>query len=402
MTSQSKIIDKTDRIHAVDMLRAIAIAGIVMIHFIEHLNFYLFPEPSGPLMAKIDAVVWDTIFFLLAGKMYAIFSLLFGFSFFIQFYNAAKRNIDFSVRFIWRMVILFCLGLIDLCFYNGDILCVYAVCGILIIPFFKSSNKVLFATIVFFFMQPVEIIYILLGLINPDTKPLDLGSGPLFGAILPAQSDGALSDVAVAGLRYGLTINFTWAIEHGRMTQTICLFLLGLYLGRKNFFRNEGSNGVVWKKILLAGTVSFVILLPLYLFLPERITNTCIKNSLSIMLDMWKNFSMMLMIVTSLLLLYYNTSLNRFLNKLTPYGKMSLTNYIGQSIVGSLVFYNWGLGLYQHLGHTSSLILGILFILIQYSFSVWWLKTHRRGPFEEIWSRATKWNPNFFGGIIGR
>ena len=81
------------RIDVADILRGIAIGGIVLIHFIEHLNFYLFPEPSSPFMATLNQNVWDTTFFLLAGKMYAIFSMLFGLSFFIQHDNQAADDV---------------------------------------------------------------------------------------------------------------------------------------------------------------------------------------------------------------------------------------------------------------------------------------------------------------------
>ena len=80
------------RIDVADVLRGIAIGGIVLIHFIEHLNFYSFPEPSSPFWAGMNKVVWDTTFYLLAGKMYAIFATLFGLSFFIQHDNQAQKG----------------------------------------------------------------------------------------------------------------------------------------------------------------------------------------------------------------------------------------------------------------------------------------------------------------------
>ena len=95
------------RIDVADILRGIAIGGIVLIHFIEQLNFYLFREPSTPFMGTLNHAVWETTFFLLAGKMYAIFSLLFGLSFFIQHDNQAQKGVDFRPRFLWRMVLLF-------------------------------------------------------------------------------------------------------------------------------------------------------------------------------------------------------------------------------------------------------------------------------------------------------
>ena len=99
------------RIDVADILRGIAIGGIVLIHFIEQLNFYHFPEASSQTMAAINQGVWDTTFFLLAGKMYAIFSMLFGLSFFIQHDNQAQAGVDFRPRFLWRMVLLMLFGL---------------------------------------------------------------------------------------------------------------------------------------------------------------------------------------------------------------------------------------------------------------------------------------------------
>lgn len=189
------------RIDIADILRGIAIAGIILIHFIEQLNFYNFPEPKNELWASINSAVWDTTFFLLAGKMYAIFALLFGLSFFIQHDNQAQKGIDFRPRFAWRMVLLMLFGLFDLMFYNGDILFVYAVCGLLIIPLIRASDKVIWFFIALMLLQPVELAYMIAGIIDPTTHPLNLGSMKYFGAVMVAQEHGNIIDVAVAGLK---------------------------------------------------------------------------------------------------------------------------------------------------------------------------------------------------------
>ena len=158
------------RIDVADILRGIAIAGIILSHFIEQLNFYCFPEPKNEFWAAVNTAVWDTTFFLLAGKMYAIFAMLFGLSFFIQHDNQAQKGIDFRPRFAWRMVLLFMFGLFDLLFYNGDILAVYAACGFLIIPLIRASDKVIMAFMAIFLLQPVELGYIISGLIDPPPR----------------------------------------------------------------------------------------------------------------------------------------------------------------------------------------------------------------------------------------
>lgn len=377
------------RIDVADILRGIAIGGIVLIHFIEQLNFYIFPEPSSELMAKVNECVWDSIFFLLAGKMYAIFSMLFGLSLFIQHDNQAQLGVDFRPRFVWRMVLLMLFGLFDLLFYNGDILTLYAVCGVLVLPFVRASNRVLLGATILFALQPIEIAYIVMGLFDASTTSLDLGSSELFKAILPAQAEGSWLDVAQKGIEKGFLVNYTWAIEHGRATQTIFLFLLGIFIGRKRLFYDEGNNITIWKRILVASLCAFAVLFPLYKIVPDMVDVASIKQSLSVMLNMWKNLAMMFVYVSGVVLLYYRTSARNILIKIAPYGKMSLTNYLTQSIVGGFVFYNWGLGMYRYSGHASSLLLGVLCVALQYIFCRWWLSRHSHGPFEALWRKLT-------------
>ena len=377
------------RIDVADILRGIAIGGIVLIHFIEQLNFYIFPEPSSELMAKVNECVWDSTFFLLAGKMYAIFSMLFGLSLFIQHDNQAQLGVDFRPRFVWRMVLLMLFGLFDLLFYNGDILTLYAVCGVLVLPFVRASNRVLVGATILFALQPIEIAYIVMGLFDASTTSLDLGSSELFKAILPAQAEGSWLDVAQKGIEKGFLVNYTRAIEHGRATQTIFLFLLGIFIGRKRLFYDEGNNITIWKRILVVSLCAFAVLFPLYKIVPDMVDVASIKQSLSVMLNMWKNLAMMFVYVSGVVLLYYRTSARNILIKIAPYGKMSLTNYLTQSIVGGFVFYNWGLGMYRYSGHASSLLLGVLCVALQYIFCRWWLSRHSHGPFEALWRKLT-------------
>ena len=372
------------RIDAADLLRAVAVGGIIMLHFIEHLNFYSFPP-----LTKFDEAVWDVAFFVLSNKMYAIFAMLFGLTLFVQHDNQAQRGFDFRPRFAWRMVLLFGFGLLDLLFFNGDILTVYAVCGLLVLPLVRAGNRVVLAFALLLALQPVELFYFVGSLVNPGLQPLNLGSDDLFVAILPAQEGGSWLDVAWAGLRYGLPVNFTWALEHGRFTQTLFLFLLGLWLGRRRMFYDEGRNAAVWRRTLVWSLAAFAVLCPLRYTVPQLFASECAQASLTVMLDMWKNLAMMLFYVSALTLAYHRTRARRLLARLLPYGKMSLSNYIGQSVVGGFVFYHWGLGLYAVSGHAMSLALGVVFILLQYTFCRLWLRSHKRGPLEQLWHNAT-------------
>lgn len=374
------------RISVVDSLRGFAVVGIIVIHFLEHLNFYVFPEPSA-----FEQGLWDIVFYLGASKMYAIFALLFGLSCYIQHHNQEKRGYDFRPRFAWRLVLLFLWGMLDLVFFNGDVLCTYAVLGLFLIPLVKAKDKVLWICAAILFLQPIEIGYIFAAIFNPETLPMNLGLGPLWKELYVACSDGGFFDVAKVNLAYGLQINFGWAIEHGRFTQTLMLFIVGMLLGRKRLFINEGNNLKTWKLICIYSVVYFLIFQSLLLCVPDRFENRTIHQSLDILFTAWRNFAMMSFYVSGITLLYYNTRARKAIDHLKYIGKMSLTNYLLQSIVGGWLFYNWGLGLYTVCSHGWSFLVSIPFLVILYFFCRFWTTHFRRGPLEEIWYRLTWW-----------
>lgn len=131
-------------------------------------TFTLSPILSPEWLQIIDKGVWDTLFFLFAGKAYATFSLLFGFSFYIQYHNAEKRGIDFRGRFAWRMVLLFLFAQLHALFYNGDILVLYSIVGFTLIPVCKLKNKTVFWIALILLLQPFEWGRMFYAMCNPD------------------------------------------------------------------------------------------------------------------------------------------------------------------------------------------------------------------------------------------
>lgn len=372
------------RINVVDSLRGLAVVGIILIHFLEHLNFYDFPEPT-----PFEQALWDTVFYIGANKMYAIFALLFGLSCYIQHHNQETKGYDFRPRFAWRMVLLFVWGLIDLLFYNGDILCTYAALGLLLIPLVKAPDKILIGIAVFLFVQPIEIGYIIASLINPDVKPLDMGLEQYWGVLADSCGQGTAWDVAATNIACGLQINFGWAIENGRFTQTLLLFIVGMMLGRRRLFIDEGNNMTTWRHIMYFSIALFSVMQTIMLTVSLENINPTIAKSADILFAAWRNFAMMAFYVSGITLLYYRTSAQKIINHLSYIGKTSLTDYLLQSVVGAFIFYNWGLGLYSISGHAMSFAIGIAFVICLYFFCRFWTKRFQRGPLEEIWRRLT-------------
>ena len=97
---------KTPRIEVVDALRGFAVMAILLVHNLEHFIFPVYPENSPEWLTILDNGVLNAVFSLFAGKSYAIFALLFGFTFYIQSHNQKLKGKDFGYRFLWRMVLL--------------------------------------------------------------------------------------------------------------------------------------------------------------------------------------------------------------------------------------------------------------------------------------------------------
>ena len=89
------------RVDVADVLRGLAVMGIIILHSIEHFNFYSFPDTTtqSDWLNFTDKAIWNGLFFMFGGKAYAVFALLFGFSFFIQNDNQRMRGNDFRLRF---------------------------------------------------------------------------------------------------------------------------------------------------------------------------------------------------------------------------------------------------------------------------------------------------------------
>src|SRR5476649_1656578 len=107
------ITTTNSRLDVIDALRGFAIVSIMLLHNIEHFDFYFFPAGLPAWLKIVDSQIWDTLFFLFGGKSYAIFALLFGLTFFLQFDGREKRGEDFRPRFAWRLVLLLLFGMIN-------------------------------------------------------------------------------------------------------------------------------------------------------------------------------------------------------------------------------------------------------------------------------------------------
>ncbi len=77
------------------------------------------------------------------------------------------------------------------------------------------------------------------------------------------------------------------------------------------------------------------------------------------------------------------------LHHLCIFGRMSLTNYLLQSIIGSFIFSGYGLACYRLVGTTYAVLIGLGMVICQYLFCRYWFRNHPRGPLEGLWRKLT-------------
>ncbi|MDE6196235.1 MAG: DUF418 domain-containing protein [Muribaculaceae bacterium] len=376
------------RVDAADVLRGFAVMAIILLHSIEHFNFYSFPDTAGQSqwLNFTDKAIWDGLFFLFGGKAYAIFALLFGFSFFIQHDNQRMRGKDFRARFCWRLFLLFVIGNINACFFTGEVLVLYSLVGFVLVLTCRLPDRPLLWLAAVCMLQPVCLWQIANAVADPSYEIAHINSAPFWRATMQAQSSGTFMEMLRVNIWEGQLASLAWAWENGRVFQTAGLFILGMLIGRNGWFRREYLDR--WSRVLALSLVCFFPLYGLNGMLRDYISNPNILEPLGILVSSLMKLCFMFMLVSGILFGYYRAGrLSRILGALIPYGKLSMTNYVTQGIIGSFLFYHWGL--FLRMGITASVFVGVAIFVVQYMLCRFWVGRHKHGPLEYLWKKAT-------------
>lgn len=400
-----------DRINVIDSFRGFALAGIVLAHMIEHYTSGMPPPELAASFVEgpLDQVIQGLMFIFVMGKFFAMFSFLFGLSFFIQMDRAAKRDIDFRGRFIWRLTILLLIGYVHSLFYRGDILTIYAPLGFLLVLFYNIRSNILLVLVAIMLVGAGR--YTVFALFGGDAF-LPYGEGtpdlPHNAAYFDALLNGSLRDVFAANAIHGHLAKMQFQIGHfGRWYLTFAYFLLGLLAGRYRLFVRLDDLHEPIKKTLWLAIACTLGLLFLNAVLFSQISvegkGPQFDNWLAMFaltaLDLY-NVSLTIVFVCSFVLIYKRPAGGRILGKLAPYGRTALSNYFIQTLLGTFILYNWGLGFLGELTNTQALLIALGIIGIQIVLSDWWLKHFRFGPLEWLWRSGTyfQWQPLRRGG----
>lgn len=200
---------KIPRIEVVDALRGFAVMAIILVHNLEHFIFPVYPTEQPAWLAVLNDGVFNVIFSLFAGKAYAIFALLFGFTFYIQCHNQTKKGKDFGYRFLWRLVLLLGFATLNAAFFPaGDVLLLFAVVGLVLFLVRKWSDKAILITAIILLIQPIEWYHYIMSLLNPAHALPDLGVGAMYSEVAEYTKAGNFLDFIWGNITLGQKSKF--------------------------------------------------------------------------------------------------------------------------------------------------------------------------------------------------
>ncbi len=379
--------DTPQRVLLVDALRGFALMGLFLVHSIELFELYW----QNP----VDSKVHDVIFFLFAGKAYAIFAMLFGISFFIIMDKQAQKGVDFRLRFAWRLVILFALGTLNSMVYSGEVLQVLAGYGFFLLLAYRVPTKWLILMAILFLLTPNLMYHYWTAIHNLPGANDRLYSAILYDQTGPVWTKGTLPEVLAFNVTTGSLAKWFWFFDGNRGLQLFGLFFIGLVFGRIGFLVHPLSFTRLRKTMLVFAILGAIVFFALQKYLASPAINALwpqgnmAKGFLDEMISGYFSMAFMAILVLSFIALYLKPLGQKILGLLAPVGRMSLTIYVSQSLFGVPFFYGYGLHMYDKLSQAQALMIGIVFFTLQVLFAHWWLKRFHYGPLEWIWRAAT-------------
>lgn len=396
--SSLKPVNVKGRIEHIDVIRGIAVLGILfvnMAHF-SYPDLYLSMMDADNFITanwgKLDKLVKVLLNIFVQMKFIFIFSFLFGFGMILMMFRADEKGQKFAPLYLRRLAVLFLFGVIhSFLLWDGDILMDYALLGFILFLFRKCRPKVFFisAILLYLLFSVPTILYELSSvgeseqLAKWQVEMMDESEQNAKQA-LAVYSEGTFTEIATQRVHdriYYMSINgmvsLNPIIYFFANIPYFSMFLLGAYFAKRKILHHPKKYNKLLKKLMFISVI---------IGLPSNILFGIFHYDLFILIG--APFLAVFYIVT-IVFLFNSPVGKKLLKPLKAVGRMALTNYILQSVIATTIFYNYGFGLYGKIGPFVGLIFTISIVIFQIVFSNYWFKKFQFGPLEWLWRKMT-------------
>ncbi|WP_158217601.1 DUF418 domain-containing protein [Lottiidibacillus patelloidae] len=367
-----------ERIDAIDIVRGFALFGIFLVNMPAFFLPFLYIDQQKAAETFWDKAVVIFIDIVAQANFYTLFSFLFGFGT-IFFYERLKekelRPLPFLLR---RFTFLLVLGLIHaILIWHGDILITYAITAIILILFLSARGK----SLLIHSIAMIAIPYLAIGLLL-----LMSGTGSLTEKPTSAND---IENVYQSGSYVEITMQriSDYLYVHGGfgmvfvVISLLPMFLLGAYFAKEKLFHQASEHKEKLKKIAII-TLAIGIPLKVLPYFTDNLIASMYQDGVGGPL-------MAIGYATSIVLLVEAKIGLKVLAPLRYIGRLSLSNYILQSVICTLLFYSYGFGLYGSVTNKVGLLLTVVIFIMQIFISKWWLARYQYGPLEWLWRTVT-------------
>ncbi|MCD8303908.1 MAG: DUF418 domain-containing protein [Prevotellaceae bacterium] len=400
-TSTLSPVAPSQRFVILDALRGFALLGICLANYPEFSLYTFLPAEAADAMPLATADRWARclLYALVDGKFYTLFSLLFGIGFSIIMGNALRKGADGMRIFYRRMAVLTVIGLLHLMLlWSGDILMLYALLGMLLPLFRNASNRSLLTWAAVLLLLPacVDAVQALCG--------FDLSAPAVERQWEWCARFGITEDNFAYWLRdardYTGVLQFlvqgAWErmyefIEGNRYFKVLGLFLVGFWIGRNRLYVKLDDLRPRLRLVTLVGLLWSLPLSALYSW--SAVGGHPWGKMAHTLLYTLSVYPLALAYLTALCLLFLLTKEARLWRWIAAPGRMALSNYIGQTLVGILLFYGVGLGWGASAGLLHTELIALAVYALQVLCSRLWLARFAFGPLEWLWRMLTYGKP---------
>ena len=387
-----------ERIQALDVLRGVAVAGILFANVLVFFGLFVMPPDRA---AALPTVAADRIALFLErvfveGKFYSVFSLLFGIGFGVQLARGGDAVLP---RFMRRLRILLAIGAIHaFLIWAGDILMLYALLGFTMPWFARKSDRELLRWTVILLAVPTAFYVVALAvwtIVGPGpAQPTPAGSGvpPAILKIFESIGTGGIRDAFIGNVVF---FAGRWAdlFATVRFPKVLGMFVLGLWTVRAGLALSPSDHRARFVRWSVLGW-SFGLpanLAAAWAFEHREYLPPSVGGLLGVLMQGVGVPLLALGYAATVALLVVDG--RRLITVLAPVGRMALTNYVMQSIICVVLSYGFGLALWWRIGASTAMAIAAGIIVLQIPLSVWWLSRFRFGPIEWIWRRLTYRRP---------
>jgi uncharacterized protein len=397
MSNQISPISLPERIEILDVLRGLAVCGILVGNMQWFSGYGMMPPALAAQSPFADRLTHFLVWFFVEGKFYSIFSFLFGFGFALQISRAEERGDLKASLFKRRLFWLLVIGLLHAyLLWAGDILSIYALMGFLLILFRKKTNGSLLKWVFVLLAIPIltyMLLYILFAAFAPPDIAAKVSAAQMDmwnNAVKTVPQSSYLQIITDYNLHY-IVGRYAGLILEMRPPKILAMFLLGLYAYRRGFFQNLSGHQALIRRVLvyglilgLVGNVAFAALAGAEAVIPP--TPAGIAGVISYAFGVP---ALALFFIALVATLWQKPAWRRLLAFLAPVGRMALTNYLLQTVICVLIFYGYGFGQYGRFDARAATLIALAIFLFQILISALWLKFFSYGPMEWIWRQLT-------------